>query len=70
MFIENLVKYKPHLTESGYVSEKIDKPFIKVAKLKRKDVLGGKRNCTNRKSGTKKNYFVTTMFQNINQAIT
>ena len=46
--------------ESGYASEKIEKHFIKVAKLKRKDVLGGKRNCTNRKSGTKKINIVMT----------
>ena len=42
MFTENLVKYKACLLESGYVSDRMDKHFIKVAKLKRKDVLDGK----------------------------
>ena len=58
--------------ESGYASDKIDKHFIKAAKSKRKDVLGEKGNCRNRKSGTKNINFVTTwdpMFSNINQAI-
>ena len=72
MFTENLVKYKAYLLESGYASDGIDKHFIKVAKLKRKDVLDAKVKCTNRKLGAKKVSFVTTwdlMFPNINQAI-
>ena len=72
MFTENLVKYKAYLLESGYASDGIDKHFIKVAKLKRKDVIDGKVKCTNRKLGAKKINFVTTwdpMFPNINQAI-
>ena len=72
MFTENLVKYKAYLLESGYASDGIDKHFIKVAKLKRKDVLDGKVKCTNRKLGAKKINFVTTsdpMFPNVNQAI-
>ena len=72
MFTENLVKYKAYLLESGYASDGIDKHFIKVAKLKRKDVLDGKVKCTNRKLGAKKINFVTTwdpMFPNISQAI-
>ena len=72
MFVENLVKYKAYLMESGYASDRISKHFIKVAKLKRNDLLRGKRNCTNRKSGTQKINFASTwdpMFPNINQAI-
>ena len=72
MFTENLVKYKAYLLESGYASDRIDKHFIKVAKLKRKDVIDGKVKCTNRKLGAKKINFITTwdpMFPNINQAI-
>ena len=72
MFTENLVKYKAYLLESGYASDGIDKHFIKVAKLKRKDVLDGKVKGTNSKLGAKKINFVTTwdpMFPNINQAI-
>ena len=72
MFTENLVKYKAYLLESGYASDGIDKHFIKVAKLKRKDVLDGKVKCMNRKLGAKKINFVTTwdpMFPNISQAI-
>ena len=72
MFTENLVKYKAYLLESGYASDGIDKHFIKVAKLKRKDVLDGKVKRMNRKLGAKKINFVTTwdpMFPNISQAI-
>ena len=72
MFTENLVKYKAYLLESGYASDGIDKHFIEVAKLKRKDVLDGKVKGTNRKLGAKKINFITTwdpMFPNINQAI-
>ena len=42
MFIDNLVKYKAYLLDSGYASDIIDKHFIKVAKLKWKDTLGEK----------------------------
>ena len=42
MFIDNLVKYKAYLLDSGYASDINDKHFIKVAKLKRKDTLGEK----------------------------
>ena len=34
VFIDNLVKYKAYLLDSGYASDIIDKHFIKVAKLK------------------------------------
>ena len=40
MFIDNLVRYKAYLLDSGYASDIIDKHFIKVAKLKQKKVLG------------------------------
>ena len=72
MFTENHVKYKAYLLESDYASDWIDKHFIEVAKLKRKDVLDGKVKGTNRKLGAKKINFITTwdpMFPNINQAI-
>ena len=43
MFINNMVKYKAYLIESGYESDQIDEHFIKVAKLKRKHTLSNKR---------------------------
>ena len=42
MFINNMVKYKAYLIESGYESDRIDEHFIKVAKLKRKHTLSNK----------------------------
>ena len=39
MFINNMVKYKAYLIESGYESDRIDEHFIKVAKLKHKHTL-------------------------------
>ena len=53
MFIDNLVKYKAYLLDSGYANDIIDKHFIKVAKLKQKDTLGEKV-ARNRKLGTGK----------------
>ena len=53
MFINNLVKYKAYLLDSGYASDTIDKHFIKVASLKWKDTLGEKV-ARNRKSGNRK----------------
>ena len=70
MFIDNLVKYKAYLLDSGYASDIIDKHFIKVAKLKRKDTLGEKV-ARNRKIRNRKINFVTTwdpMFPDINKA--
>ena len=70
MFINNLVKYKAYLLGSGYASDTIDKHFIKVAKLKRKDTLGEKV-ARNRKSRNRKINFVTSwdpMFPDINKA--
>ena len=34
MFVDNLVKYKVYMLQSGYNSDIVDKHFIKVAKLK------------------------------------
>ena len=42
MFINNMVKYKAYLIESGYASDQIDEHFFKVAKLKRKHTLCNK----------------------------
>ena len=42
MFINNMVKYKAYLLESGYASDQIDEHFIKVAKVKRKHALSNK----------------------------
>ena len=70
MFIDNLVKYKAYLLDSGYESDIIDKHFIKVAKLKWKDTLGEKV-ARNRKIRNRKINFVTTwdpMFPDINKA--
>ena len=70
MFIDNLVKYKAYLLDSGYASDIIDKHFIKVAKLKRKDTLGEKV-ARNKKIRNRKINFVTTwnpMFPDINKA--
>ena len=70
VFIDNLVKYKADLLDSGYASDIIDKHFIKVGKLKRKDTLGEKV-ARNRKIRNQKINFVTTwdpMFPDINKA--
>ena len=56
--------------DSGYASDIIDKHFIKVAKLKRKDTLGEKV-ARNRKTTNRKINFVTTwnpMFPDFNKA--
>ena len=39
MFINNMVKYKAYLIQSGYESDRIDELFIKVANVKRKHTL-------------------------------
>ena len=70
MFIDNLVKYKAYLLDSGYASDIIDKHFIKVAELMLKDTLGEKV-ARNRKIRNRKINFVTTwdpMFPDINKA--
>ena len=70
MFIDNLVKYKAYLLDSGYASDIIDKHYIKVAKLKWKDTPGEKV-ARNRKIRNQKINFVTTwdlMFPDINKA--
>ena len=61
IFIDNLVKYKAYLLDSGYASDIIDKHFIKVAKLKQKDTLGEKVVAKNRKSGNRKISFSNNM---------
>ena len=49
MFINNMVKYKAYLIESGYESDQIDEHFIKVAKLKRKHTsLNFRSSCSMR----------------------
>ena len=73
MFIDNMVKYKAYLLESGYASDQIDGHFIKVAKLKRKDATSND-GCRKRGSSIKKKKinFVTTwdpMFPDINEAL-
>ena len=58
------------MLDSGYASDIIDKHFIKVAKLKRKDTLGEKV-ARNRKIRNRKINFVSTwdpMFPDINKA--
>ena len=42
MFINNMVKYKAYLIESGYESDRIDEHFIKVVKLKCKHTFSNK----------------------------
>ena len=73
MFIDNMVKYKAYLLESGYASDQIDGHFIKVTELKRKDAMSNE-GCRKRGSSAKKKKinFVTTlnpMFPDINEAL-
>ena len=42
LFVNNLIQYKAYLMHSGYEEEAIDKQFIKVAKMKRKETLESK----------------------------
>ena len=42
LFVNNLIQYKAYLMHSGYDKEAIDKQFIKVAKMKRKETLESK----------------------------
>ena len=60
MFINNMVKYKAYLIESGYESDRIDEHFIKVAKLKRKHTLSNKGGGGKKSSAVRKIIFVTT----------
>ena len=71
MFINNMVKYKAYLIESGYESDRIDEHFIKVAKLKRKHTLSNKGR-KKKRSAVRKINFVTTwdpMFPDISGAL-
>ena len=56
-FIDNLIKYKAYLLHSGYDSEMVDKQFVKVAKMKRKETL---KTRTKPKLNRRKYSFVTT----------
>ena len=56
-FVDNLFKYKAYLLHSGYDSEMIDKRFVKVAKMKRKETL---KTRTKPKLKGRKYSFVTT----------
>ena len=62
MFVDNLVKYKAYMLQSGYNSGIVDKHFIKVAKLKRKAVLEGKLPSKRKQESTRssKINFVTS----------
>ena len=44
MLINNMVKYKVYLIESGYQSDRIDEHFIKVAKLGEKEKVSSQEN--------------------------
>ena len=73
MFIDDMVKYKAYLLESGYASDHIDGHFIKMAKLERKDAMSND-GCRKRGSSVKKKKinFVTTwdpMLPDINERI-
>ena len=72
MFINNMVKYKAYLIESGYASDQTDEHFIKVAKLKRKQTLSKKGGGREKRSAIRKINFVTTwdpMFPDISGAL-
>ena len=56
-FVDNLIKYKAYLLHSGYDSEMVDKQFVKVAKMKRKETL---KTRTKPKLNRRKYNFVTT----------
>ena len=55
-FVDNLIKYKAYLLHSGYDSEMVDKQFVKVAKMKRKETL---KTRTKPKQGRKYNFLTT-----------
>ena len=72
LFIDNMISYKAHLMHSGYKPECIDKHFVKVAKLKRKDVLTGKCRTRSKSKRERKLNYVTAynpMFPDIGRAI-
>ena len=59
-FVDNLIKYKAYLLHSGYDSEMVDKQFVKVAKMKRKETL---KTRTKPKLTRRKYNFVTILIQ-------
>ena len=74
ILVDNLVKYKAYMLQSGYNSGIVDKHFIKVAKLKRKAVLEGKLPSMRKLESTRssKINFVTSwdpMFRDMNKAL-
>ena len=56
-FVDILIKYKAYLLHSGYNSEMVDKQFVKVAKMKRKEKI---KTRTKPKLKGRKYSFVTT----------
>ena len=72
LFVNNLIQYKAYLMHSGYDEEAIDKQFIKVAKMKRKETLESKPRKNRFRPKQRKYNFVTTwdpMFPDIGRAI-
>ena len=72
LFINNLIQYKAYLMPSGYDEEAIDKQFIKVAKMKRKETLESKPRKNRFRPKQRKYNFVTTwdtMFPDIGRVI-
>ena len=67
--VDNLIKYKAELLHSRYDSEMVDKQFVKVAKIKRKETL---KTSTKPKLKGRKYSFVTTwdpVFPEIRKAL-
>ena len=72
LFVNNLILYKAYLMHSGYDEENIDRNFIKVAKMKRKETLGDKTKKRIGRPGDRKYNFVATwnpIFPNIGKTI-
>ena len=60
LFVNNLILYKAYLMHSGYDEENIDRNFIKVAKMKRKETLSDKPKKRRGRPKDRKYNFVTT----------
>ena len=58
-FVGDLIKYKAYLLHSGYDSEMVDKQFVEVAKMKRKETL---KTRTKSKLNRRKYNFVATWY--------
>ena len=72
LFVNNLIQYKAYLMHSGYDKEAIDKQFIMVAKMKRKETLESKPRKNRFRPKERKYNFVTAwnpMFPDIGRAI-